>query len=78
MASTTLKWSPFQRPELSDEKEEELADDKGPNPIDVPTENKSLQKLTGLNALKGLSESRNLAKEKQGVSRMQENPVRVP
>ena len=78
MASMTLEQSPFHRPKAWDEKEEELADDKGPNPIDVPTTNKSLQQLTGLNAPRGLPELNNLAEEEQGVSRMQENPVRVP
>ena len=78
MASMTLKQSPFHRPNAWNENEQELADDKGPNPIDVPTENKSLQQLAGLNVPRSLPESNRLAKEEQGVSRMQDNPTRVP
>ena len=78
MASMTLKQSPFHRPEVWEEKEEEKADDKGPSLINAPTENNSLQQLTALNAPNNLPGSANLLKEKERASRVQEKPVRVP
>ena len=78
MASMTLKQSPFHRQEVWEEKEEKMADDKGPSLINVPTGNKSLQQLTASNVPRKLSSSGDLLKEKEGASRMREKPVRVP
>ena len=77
MASTRLKQLSFQRPKIW-EKMEKMADAKGPNWIDIPTESKLLQQLTALTALRNLSDSGNLVRKKERALRMQENSVWVP
>ena len=78
IASMTLKQSPFHRPEVWEEKDEEKADDQGPSRIDASTENDSLQQLAALKAPRNLLASANLLKEDERASRVQEKAVKVP